>query len=271
MCGFGGRCRWRSIGGKSTSRCSSAWARKAPTRCSKSSPLYRAEYSQAWVAHDPEQANKLLDEAGLAERDEDGFRLLPDGRPAEVIVETAGESTLESDVLELVADHWQRVGIKLFARATQRDVFRSRVLGGQTMMGTWSGIDNAIATADMNPGELAPTTESQLQWPQWGMHYESRGERGSAPDLPEAARLVELLKKWRLSGEAAERERIWHEMLALYTDQVFSIGIVNATLQPIVASAKLRNLPASAPFSFDPTSYFGVYMTDAFWLDGGGQ
>ena len=134
---------------------------------------------------------------GLAKRDEDGFRLLPDGRPAEIIVETAGESTLESDVLELVADHWRQVGIKLFARATQRDVFRSRVIGGQTMMGIWSGIDNGIATADMNPGELAPTTESQLQWPQWGMHFESRGERGSAPDLPEAAELLELLKQWR--------------------------------------------------------------------------
>ena len=60
-------------------------------------------------------------------------------------------------------------------------------------------------------------------------------------------------------------------MLALYTDQVFSIGIVNATLQPIVAAARLRNLPASAPYSFDPTSYFGVYMTDTFWLDDGGQ
>ncbi|MDP9138936.1 MAG: ABC transporter substrate-binding protein [Pseudomonadota bacterium] len=235
------------------------------------SPLYRKEYAEAWIAHDPGRANLLLDELGLAERDEDGFRLLPDGRPAEVIVETAGESTLESDVLELVADHWRQVGIKLFARATQRDVFRSRVIGGQTMMGTWSGIDNGIATADMNPGELAPTTESQLQWPQWGMHYESHGERGSAPDLPEARRLIDLLKQWRSSGEASDRERIWHEMLKLYTDQVFSIGIVNATLQPVVATARLRNLPATAPYSFDPTSYFGVYMTDALWLDSGSQ
>jgi peptide/nickel transport system substrate-binding protein len=237
----------------------------------ESSPLYRKEYAGAWIAHDPERANVLLDEAGLAERDEDGFRLLPDGRPAELIVESAGESTLESDVLELVADHWRQVGIKLFARATQRDVFRSRVLGGQTMMGIWSGIDNGIPTADMNPSELAPTNESQLQWPQWGMHYESHGERGSAPDLPEARRLVDLLKQWRSTGEFSERERIWHEMLALYTDQVFSIGIVNATLQPVVASAKLRNLPEDALYSFDPTSYFGIYMTDALWLDGGGR
>jgi peptide/nickel transport system substrate-binding protein len=235
------------------------------------SPLYRPEYASAWTTHDPDRANALLDEVGLAERDEDGMRLLPDGRPAEVLVETAGESPLESDILELVGDHWSKVGIKLFARPTQRDVFRSRVLAGQTMMGTWRGIDNAIATADMNPGELAPTTETQLQWPQWGMYYESRGERGAAPDLPKAQRLVELLKQWRVSATTPERERIWHEMLGLYTDQVFSIGIVNATLQPIVASARLRNLPENGLYSFDPTAYFGVYMTDALWFENGGQ
>jgi len=58
-------------------------------------------------------------------------------------------------------------------------------------------------------------------------------------------------------------------MLAIYTDQVFSIGIVNAALQPVVSSAKLRNVPDTGLYSFDPTCYFGVYMPDAFWFDGG--
>ena len=39
----------------------------------------------------PGAANRLLDEIGLDRRDGDGIRLLPDGRPMEIIVETAGE------------------------------------------------------------------------------------------------------------------------------------------------------------------------------------
>ena len=39
------------------------------------------------------------------------------------------------------------------------------------MMSIWSGIDNGVPTADMNPGQLAPTADDQLQWPVWGMHY----------------------------------------------------------------------------------------------------
>jgi peptide/nickel transport system substrate-binding protein len=230
------------------------------------SPLYRPEYAKAWITHDPARANALLDEMGLAKRDDDGMRLLPDGRTAQIVVETSGESTLETDVLELVTDHWRQIGISLFIRPSQRDVFRSRAMGGQIMMSMWSGIDNGVPTADMSPGQLAPTLDEQLQWPLWGAYYLSHGKIGEAPDLPEAAELVSLVKRWRRSTTADERAEIWGRMLSIYTDQVFSIGIVNGTLQPVVASTRLRNLPDKALYGFDPTSYFGIYMPDTFWL-----
>jgi peptide/nickel transport system substrate-binding protein len=230
------------------------------------SPLFRPEFAGAWAGHDLDGANRLLDEAGLGGRDDEGYRLLPDGRTARIIVETAGESTLETDVLELVTDHWRQAGIALFIRTSQRDVFRSRAMGGQIMMSMWSGIDNGVPTADMDPGQLAPTADDQLQWPLWGAHYLSSGKVGEAPDLPAAVELVSLLKRWRRSSSRAERTEIWLAMLRLYTDEVFSIGFVNATLQPVLASARLRNLPDEAFYGFDPTCYFGVYSPDTFWL-----
>ena len=56
-------------------------------------------------------------------------------------------------------------------------------------------------------------------------------------------------------------------MLSLYTDQVFSIGIVNATLQPVVVVGQAAQHSREGLYSFDPTCYFGVYMPDTFWLD----
>jgi peptide/nickel transport system substrate-binding protein len=234
------------------------------------SPLFRPEYQNAWIAHDPAQANALLDAAGLADRDDDGFRILPDGRSAQIIVESAGEDTLETDVLELITDHWRDIGISLFIRTSQRDIFRSRAIGGQIMMAIWSGIDNGVATADMNPGALAPTSEDQLQWPVWGLHYLTHGEKGSAPTMPEVMRQVELLKQWRRSAKLEERTAIWHQMLALFTDQVFSIGLVNSTLQPVVHATALRNVPDKGLYGFDPTCYLGIYMPDTFWFEGEG-
>jgi peptide/nickel transport system substrate-binding protein len=229
------------------------------------SPLYKPEYTTAWSAHDPAQANALLDAAGLQMRNEDGLRLLPDGRPAQIVVETAGESTLETDVLELITDHWRAVGISLFIRTSQRDVFRSRAMGGDIMMSMWSGLENGIPTADMNPSQLAPTVDDQLQWPVWGMYYMSNGMKGHPPEIAEAQELIELLQQWRRSKGMTQRASIWTKMLDIYSQQVFSIGIVNGTHQPILRSAKLHNVPDEGLYGFDPTSYLGVYMPAAFW------
>ncbi len=232
------------------------------------SPLYDANVAKLWIAHDPAQANALLDEMGLTERDDDGLRILPDGRSAQLIVETSGESTLETDVLELVTDYWSKVGLSLFIKTSQRDIFRSRAIGGQIMVSIWSGIDNGVPTADMNPSQLAPTSEDQLQWPLWGIHYLTGGEQGEAPDLPEAVELVSLLKTWKASDTMDEKAAVWKKMLAIYADQAFSIGMVNQTLQPVLCSSRLRNLPAEGLYGFEPTCYFGVYKPDTFWLAG---
>ncbi len=233
------------------------------------SPLYREEYANAFAAYDPDRANALLDEVGLTDRNDDGLRLLPDGRPMEIIVETAGESTLQTDVMELVTDHWRAIGIAVFVRATQRDIFRSRVMAGSVIMSVWTGLDNGVPTADMSPAGLAPTSDEQLEWPLWGMHYYSRGEGGTPPDMPEAVELFDLYRTWRTTRTTEERADVWHRMLALRAEQVFSIGLVNAALQPLVRSSKLRNMPDKGLYGFDPTSYLGVYMPDTFWYDTG--
>ena len=216
----------------------------------------------------PTRPTRCSTKRGLRNATAVGNRMLPDGRPAQIIVETAGESTLETDVLELITKHWNEIGISLFVRTSQRDVFRSRAIGGQIMMAIWSGIDNGVPTADMNPGELAPTRDDQLQWPVWGLHHVSNGEKGQAPTLPEAAELSALLGEWRSSLSTEQRTVVWHNMLGIFTDQVFSIGIVNSTLQPVLSARRLRNVPDAGLFGFDPTSYLGVYMPDTFWLDG---
>src|SRR3546814_16931306 len=59
------------------------------------SPLYKPAYGEAYTAFDPAKANALLDEIGLTKRKRDGYRLLPDGRPLEITVETDRENAEE--------------------------------------------------------------------------------------------------------------------------------------------------------------------------------
>ena len=92
---------------------------------------------------------------------------------------------------------------------------------------------------------------------------------GERCDLPAAAELVELLNAWRHSTTTQERADIWRRMLEINADQVFTIGIVGGTRQPVVVSNRLRNVPAEAQYSFEPGAFFGVYKPDTFWFDEG--
>ncbi len=230
------------------------------------SPLFRDELGSAYAEYDPEKANALLDEIGL-KRNAAGIRLMPDGRPLDLIIESTGESSLEADVLELVTSDWADLGVKLLTRTSQRDIFRSRVAAGETNMSVWAGVDNGAPTADFSPQEFVPTDPYQLQWPMWGTYVSTQGDAGQKIDDPAAQKLVDLYKQWLVSEDIETRKKIWEEILDIHADQVFSIGIVTATLVPVVVSNKLHNVPAEGISSFDPYGYFGVYEMDAFWMD----
>jgi peptide/nickel transport system substrate-binding protein len=230
------------------------------------SPLYRPEYRSAWASYDIAQANRLLDQIGLA-RSSDGIRQLPDGRPLDIVVEDSGESTEKSDVLELIRDSWRQVGIRLFSRPTQLTLFRRRVFSGQTLMSLDKGIEDGLATADMSPWEFAPTSQQQLEWPKWGQNSETKGAAGEPPDLPGAIRLKELYQSWLAAANGDEHAQVWHDMLRIWADKVWSIGLVAGVLQPVVVNNRLRNVPSEGMYNWDPGAHFGVYKPDGFWFD----
>ncbi len=231
------------------------------------SPLYDEKRMKKWTRFDIEAANRLLDEIGLSKRNDDGIRLLPDGRPMEIVVETAGESTEQTDILELITETWREIGIKIFTKPSQREVFRNRIFSGETLMSVWSGFENGVPTPAMDPSELAPTTQQSLQWPKWGQYYETSGKAGEPPDMPAAIRLMELNDAWRNARSDEERAAIWKEMLDIHADQQFTIGVISGVLQPVVRSNRLHNVPEKAIYNWDPGADFGIYMPDTFWLD----
>ena len=105
------------------------------------------------------------------------------------------------------------------------------------------GMDNAVPTAEFEPNALAPTQDSQYQWPDFGRFVQSSGNEGKPIDLPEVKRLEDLWHDWRHADNVEEQRSAWREMLQLNADQVFAIGVVNGTRQPVVVSDRIKNVP----------------------------
>lgn len=229
------------------------------------SAVYQDRFRTLWMRHDVKEANRLLDEIGLTKRDSLGYRLLPDGRTAEIIVEVDGEASDIVDALQLIAELWTDIGIKLFVKPQERTILRQRAYAGQTMMVAAQGLDNAIPTAEMPPSELAPIRQDHYSWPKWGQFAETQGKNGEKPDSPEAQELIGLYQQWSETADTEEQLRIWTRMLEINADQQFTIGTVMGQLQPIVVARAMRNVPQRAIFSWEPTSLMGIYRLDQFY------
>jgi len=230
------------------------------------SPLFRTIYRANWASYDVDQANSLLDELGLTNKDSDGIRLLPDGRPCAIIVEDSGESSEKSDVLELIRDSWRHVGVQLYSKPAQLTLFRRRVFSGDALMSLDKGIENGLATATMSPAEFAPTSQEQLEWPKWGEYAETKGKSGEPPNIPAAEKLYQLYSDWLAATNDEDQARIWHDMLGLWSDQVFSIGLIAGVQQPVVVNDRLRNVPSDGIYNWEPGAHFGIYKPDGFWF-----
>ena len=230
------------------------------------SELFKPEYATKWANYDPKMANKLLDEIGLTKKDSQGFRLLPDGRPATIVVEHSSEETEDNDALALIADNWKKIGIKMLTKPQTRDNFRLRTFSGEAIMTAFAGAVTAVPTVNTSPKEFAPTMLGGLQWSRWGMFVESKGKQGEKCDLESACKLLDYVKEWETGATPDDRRKAWDKILASNADEVFSIGTVNGIRQPIVVGPKVRNVPKEGYYAWDPGGYIGLYQPDTFWI-----
>ncbi|MGD9294624.1 MAG: ABC transporter substrate-binding protein [Roseobacter sp.] len=231
------------------------------------SPFHDTANLYKWSVYYPAKSNALLDEMGLSERRADGIRLLPDGRPMEFVIETAGERKEVENALAIVTDTWREIGIKLVMRPLDRDILRNRVYSGLSMAAVWYGWDNGLPQQYTPPEYLAPKHQEFFAWPKWGQYYQTGGQVGEAPDMPAAVRLMELSHNWSHTSDPQERSAIWREMLDIHAQNQFAIGILSEAPQPVVVSDKLRNVPETATWAWDPGAHFGIHRIDEFFYD----
>ncbi len=184
----------------------------------------------------------------------------------EVVIETAGERQEVENALQIITDNWRDVGVKLVMRPLDRDILRNRVFAGTTMASVWFGWDNGIPQVYTSPDYLAPRQQEFFAWPKWGQYYQTGGEVGEAPDLPEAQRLMELSHQWERATTDEERAAAWTEMLKIHADQVYAIGILAEAPQPVVVNKRLRNVPEQAIWAWDPGAHFGIHRPDEFYF-----
>ncbi|MGC8718097.1 MAG: ABC transporter substrate-binding protein [bacterium] len=218
------------------------------------SRYYKEEFAKAYIEYDPVKANKLLDEMGLR-RGPDGYRLRPDGKRLEILIEYTPVDTIRGPVCEFVQQQWDKLGIKVAVKEITTELQQVRAPGNQMDMSVWNADKCTDILFPINPMWFVPyNTGWENSWcPLWAQWYASKGKSGEEPPK-EAKRLLDLWEKMLSTTIESQRTKLGQEILKSHAENLWTIGTVGLAPVPIIARNNLRNIPEK-----------GIWGWDYFW------
>ncbi|MGQ9631750.1 MAG: ABC transporter substrate-binding protein [bacterium] len=219
-----------------------------------------------YTEYDPEGANKLLDEMGLAKRDAQGFRLRPDGKTLEITIEYwPGEAgTAKTAIAELVQDHWNAIGIKTTAKELERSFLQVRRQAGDVDVTLWHTGQCSDPLVILNPWHFVPNQWEFSTGPQWAIWYTTGGKSGEEPPA-DVKRALQAWETMQTSLDEEEVARAGKEMITLFVENLWGIGTVGRTLWPVIANKDLRNVPETGLLGWDWV-YLARYHPEQFFF-----
>ncbi len=209
--------------------------------CTPDCSFYEESWSKAYIEYDPARANELLDEIGLTERDAEGYRLLPSGKPLTLVVELTDDMAYWAPICELVRQHWAEVGIRMLPKLQERSLYWTRLGAGEMQINLW------CCDAFTEPCLIAGRANFlRASWwaPQWYTWWNTKGEGGEEPpsDIVELFELCDQIP--HLPPE--EAGEVMKQILSRQAEELWMVGTVGFMGRPAIAKVDLGNVNTEA-------------------------
>ncbi len=204
------------------------------------------EWAYKYTEHDPDKANALLDGLGLTERDADGYRLLPSGKPLDIEINVVPAFGNWTDVGQLAVEQWGKVGVKAHVEVRERALAFQMRDTNDLMVEIWN--EDTTGFPFSGQPKMDPRSNPALTFgPLFRKWYETNGAEGMEPPA-EIKKLVELIDKGKVSGRE-DQIKIAQELFKVWADNIWEIGTVGLTPMiqgVVVVNNNLRNVPETA-------------------------
>ncbi|MEZ4725643.1 MAG: ABC transporter substrate-binding protein [Caldilineaceae bacterium] len=214
--------------------------------------FYEEWMGDYFAQFDPDQANALLDEMGLAWDDAKQVRLRSDGEPLEIVLECWEEFCPHS---ELIAEMWTAVGVKTTMSQIERTLWLERNQANDA--DAFAHPYDSIAEPNLRAAKCSRIRpmNSDSYAPLWRTWYNTNGAEGEEPSEANQ-QLIALCDQYAAAQPGSEAYlAAGKEMAKLYTEQLYSLG-VSVAPRVIIISNRLGNAPTEGMFA-------GDYM---FWV-----
>ncbi|HQE25841.1 MAG TPA: ABC transporter substrate-binding protein, partial [Candidatus Atribacteria bacterium] len=212
-------------------------------------------------SYDPQKANVLLDNLGFREKDKDGFRLRPDGKPLALTIEVPTQWPELIDAADLVRIYWEKVGVKTAVQPRLQGVLEQRMRGNMIEV---AGYLLTVVGWISDPRDFVPITT----WGFWGypyaLWYQSKGEQGITPP-EEIKKLIDFYEEIKGTISIERRELLEKQLFTHFAQQIIAIPTVGFNANLAVVKNYFRNVPEVAINSW-PLRFPGYLNPEQFFI-----
>lgn len=236
------------------------------------SQYYKPAYAEAYAQFDLDLANQLLDEMGLDQRNDDGFRLRADGEVLKFNIEHAGPrvGVATHEFSEIVVTFWREIGIDASTKEIQISLYNERWNQGLIHCGAWHADRCTDVLLPIEMRWYIPTAQGQGgAGPLWGLWFTTAGEQGEEPPA-EIQTLYDHYNTMNTVLDDADRVAAGQQIFDWLAENPLAVGSISESPAPLIFPKTMHNLPAAGmPVGWD-TYGISTYHPEAFYYEGGG-
>jgi peptide/nickel transport system substrate-binding protein len=202
-------------------------------------PLFKETYLQ----HDPDRANQLLDEIGLTNRDNEGFRTFEDGSQLTISLLVGSWTADDPEIAEMYRQYWADVGLRVVVRNQSAELIGQAMQAGEYDMRMSSTAAGGRPMNIFTRGALMPLGDGWTIQPEWGAWAGTNGAEGAEP--PDSIkRLREIYEEGVAEPDADRRIALVREAFEIVINNQWVIGGLNQpqTSKYRVFQNSLRNV-----------------------------
>ena len=204
------------------------------------SPFYHEAAAKNYTEFNTDEANRLLDEMGLTERDGNGMRLRPDGETINIAIEVRARRDDFVDALELISGWWRDVGINASVKPEDDALYATRLAAAE--FDASCDFAGAGFMPVLNASDYIPITTNCSWAPMWGTWYGTDGASGEEPP-EEVQQQLALFDQLQVTPDRDEQIALWSQIMDIQAENLYHMGICDRASVPIPVSLNFHNVP----------------------------
>ena len=219
------------------------------------SDWYRPEFATMHAEYDPDKAKKILDELGVVDVDNDGWREDRQGRDIEWVLEYSTVHVGRAEPLEIIVNGWQEIGLNANIKEYDHNLFGERRGTNEPVMHVWhyvGTVPQSFPFLYINVG----FPQHGASWYQW---YVTEGAVGDEPPAVYKELIDVFYNKFAKATSKEQRTEYGLRINELRAENVWAIETASYTPAPVIVAEDMKNFPNED----DPL----LFLWDTWWTN----